>query len=168
MVLGSSSLAHSRGRRWCSDNSRVPVLLLPPLVLASNQGQGGAPGPSNALLVAAAGDPATLPAAFDFAARTLSKPSDAIYVIHAIESADEEAAVAARKHLLRLAADWQSRCGVAHAPSLNIAVDVLPGATAVGEDGSSVIGGIAGASCEVARAGRPDLHASPPPLAPCK
>lgn len=122
--------------RWCSDNSRVPVLLLPPSVLAGTDGARL----GTSLMVAAAGDSAGLPAALEFAARVLSRPSDNIYVVHAVQSAEQEEGVVARKRLLRLAAEWQAGSAVPHAATLNVAVDVLPGATEIGEDGSSVAG----------------------------
>ena len=54
-------------RRWCSDHSAVPVLLVPPAMLES---QPGLP-PSNSIVVAGAGNLDGLKSAFEFAVSCL-------------------------------------------------------------------------------------------------
>lgn len=54
------------GRRWCTDHSDVPVLLIPP---ALADPAAPAMAPSNSIIVAGAGNLEGLHAAFDFAVR---------------------------------------------------------------------------------------------------
>jgi nucleotide-binding universal stress UspA family protein len=123
--------------RWCSDNSRVPALLIPPGVLRAAD----AP-PSNAVVVAAVDDLQGLRRAFDFAVRHLTRPGDALYVMHAARADGEDAGVAARKQLVADVARWHAESGAAHAATLNVAVELITEApAAAGPDAGG--GGVA-------------------------
>lgn len=108
--------------RWCSENSPIPVLLLPPSVLHSAGPAGGA---SNAVMVAATDDLGGLRQAFDFALEQLTRPGDNVYVVHVQTPANEEIATSARKELVSAVLRWQEESTVAHAPTLSVAVDLL-------------------------------------------
>ena len=111
--------------RWCSENSAVPALLLPPAVLS------GAPAlPSSSVLVAAGDDLEGLREAFACAVRDLTRPGDNVYVVHAQQIADEAAGIAARKTLVAAALRWQEESPEPHAMTLNVAVDLVTDAAA--------------------------------------
>jgi nucleotide-binding universal stress UspA family protein len=109
--------------RWCSDNSAMPALLLPPAVLEPRGGSN----PGNTTMVAAVEDMEGLRAAFNFAAERLARAGENVYLIHACQAGTEEQGVAARKALVASALTWQEELAarVPHVATLNVAVDIV-------------------------------------------
>lgn len=108
--------------RWCSENSSVPTLLLPPSVL---QTPGGMSPNSNAVVVAAVNDTNSLQEAFKFAVKTLSRPGDCVYALLVKQLPDEETGVALRKELVVTAQRWLEESDVEHVRTLQVAVDIV-------------------------------------------
>eukprot|EP00887_Chlorella_sp_A99_P006505 scaffold3.g6505.t1 len=115
--------------RWCSENSRVPALLLPPFTEDPSPASST---PSSALVVAGADNLPGLRAAFDFALAKLARPGDSVYVLHALYAppaggggGGDGPEVAARKQLVASVGRWQDESGAAAAPAVNVACDVL-------------------------------------------
>ena len=110
--------------RWCSENSPVPTLLLPPAVL---QPTTAAPptGSKPVVVVAAVDDIENLKKSFEFALQKLSRPGDSVYTLLAKPIANEEAGIALRKELVASAHRWLEESGLDYANTLNVAVDLI-------------------------------------------
>ena len=108
--------------RWCSENSPIPTLLLPPEVLSSSLNQQTL---ANSVMVAAAEDLKGLRTAFDYAMTDMTGPGDTVYVIHTVNTSDENELAALRKQLVGMVSRWQDESPIPHAPTLNVAVQVV-------------------------------------------
>jgi nucleotide-binding universal stress UspA family protein len=107
--------------RWCSENSPVPTLLLPPAVLQPDSALNSKP----AIVVAAVDDIQNLKKSFEFALHKLSRPGDSVYTMLAKPVANEEAGIALRKELVASAHRWLEDSGLEYANTLNVAVDLI-------------------------------------------
>lgn len=106
--------------RWCMDNSKTPVLLVPPPILRKEE-----IGPSKTIIVSATDNLAGLRKSFDFAMDNIVRPGDNLYAMHVMQPSSEDAAVAARKQLVADVLRWQAESSSPAAPTLNVAVDLI-------------------------------------------
>jgi len=116
--------------RWCSENSPVPTLLLPPSVLVPNTTCTSKP----AVVVAAVDDIQSLKESFEFALQKLSIPGDSVYTMLVKSVPNEEAGIALRKELIASAHRWLEESGLDYANTLNIAVDLITEAASDSSD----------------------------------
>lgn len=108
--------------RWCSENSPVPTLLLPPSVLVPNTTSSIS---KPAIVVAAVDDIDSLKKCFEFAVQKLSRPGDSVYTMLVKPIPNEEAGIALRKELVASAHRWLEESGLDYANTLNVAVDLI-------------------------------------------
>lgn len=107
--------------RWCSENSPVPTLLLPPAILVPSTPCISKP----TIVVAAVDDIQSLKKSFDFALQKLSRPGDSVYTMLVKPILNEEAGIALRKELVANAHRWLEESGLDYANTLNVAVDLI-------------------------------------------
>jgi nucleotide-binding universal stress UspA family protein len=111
--------------RWCSENSPIPTMLLPPAVLNAETNQFSA---ANSVVVAAADDMKGLKTSFDYALTDLTSPGDGVFVIHAVSGKTEEEMIEARKSIAAEVMKWQEESPASHAMTLNVAVQLITSA----------------------------------------
>ena len=108
--------------RWCSENSPVPTLLLPPSVLKPPAGVSPI---SKSVLVSATNDIKGLQHAFEYAVKHVSRPGDTVYALLVKQIADEDAGITLRKELVVAAQRWLEESDAEYARTLNVAVDIV-------------------------------------------